>query len=81
MRKFLLSISFLLMSMLSFGQCAMCKAVAEQGVDQEIAKGGGINSAIIFIIIVVYVCLVGFIIIAFRKKLWKFWQELKNAGK
>lgn len=69
------------MSLLSFGQCAMCKAVAEQGADQEIAKGAGINSAIIFIIIVVYVCLVGFIVIVFRKKLWKFWQELKNAGK
>jgi hypothetical protein len=55
-----------------FGQCAMCKAVAE---DQAAAGSSGINNGILYIMIIPYIIL----FIVFRKKIGGFLKELKNA--
>ena len=55
-----------------FAQCAMCKAVAE---DQAAEGPSGINDGIIYIMIVPYIIL----FIVFRKKIFGFLKELKNA--
>ena len=81
MKKFLLTLFTICFAIYANAQCAMCKAVAEQGANQEITKGGGINSGIIILVIFAYICLVGFLLIAFRKKIKPFLKDLKNAGK
>ena len=57
-----------------FGQCAMCKAVAEEQAEQN--GGSGINAGILYIMIIPYIIL----FIAFRKKIFGFLKELKKAG-
>ncbi|MFT5821647.1 MAG: hypothetical protein ACI8ZM_002901 [Crocinitomix sp.] len=56
-----------------FGQCAMCKAVAEELPEEN---GNSINAGILYIMIVPYIIL----FFAFRKKIFGFLKELKNAG-
>jgi hypothetical protein len=53
-------------------QCAMCKAVVE---NNEENFGSNINYGIIFMIVIVYLIL----FIAFRKKISKFFKEMKNV--
>ncbi|UKN03685.1 hypothetical protein K6119_09185 [Paracrocinitomix mangrovi] len=55
-----------------FGQCAMCKAVAE---DQAEEGPSGINTGILYIMIIPYIIL----FLVFRKKIFSFLKELKNA--
>ena len=55
-----------------FGQCAMCKAVAE---DQAEEGPSGINKGILYIMAIPYIIL----FILFRKKIIGFLKELKNA--
>lgn len=55
-----------------FGQCAMCKAVAE---DQAEEGASGINNGILYIMTIPYIIL----FILFRKKIFGFLRELKNA--
>lgn len=69
--------SYLLILMLLFvqdlfGQCAMCKAVAEDQVEQGVS---GINDGILYIMAVPYIIL----FFLFRKKIFGFLRELKNA--
>lgn len=56
-----------------FGQCAMCKAVAEEEVAEDGASG--INTGILYIMIIPYIIL----FIVFRKKIFGFFKDLKNA--
>lgn len=56
-----------------FSQCAMCKAVAEEEVEQEGVTG--INTGILYIMAIPYIIL----FFVFRKKIVGFFKELKNA--
>ncbi|MBD3637246.1 MAG: hypothetical protein HUJ25_07845 [Crocinitomicaceae bacterium] len=55
-----------------YGQCAMCKAVAE---DHAAESPSGINTGILYIMAMPYIIL----FFAFRKKIFKFLKELRNA--
>lgn len=56
-----------------FAQCAMCKAVAEE---QAAVGGSTVNTGILYIMVIPYIIL----FIVFRKKIFGFLKELKNAG-
>lgn len=70
-RILLILFSSLLFSVNSIAQCAMCKAVVE---NNEENIGSNINYGIIFMIVAVYIILFLF----FRKKIKKFFSEMKN---
>ncbi|WP_066756866.1 hypothetical protein [Crocinitomix algicola] len=72
-RKIYLFTLFLFFIQDLFGQCAMCKAVAE---DQAEDGGSTINEGILYIMTVPYIIL----FFAFRKKIFSFLRELKSAG-
>ena len=57
-----------------FGQCAMCKAVAEE---QEEDFQSSLNTGILYIMVIPYIIL----FIAFRKKIVGFLKELKKANR
>lgn len=48
--RILVFMSLSLISFNSFSQCAMCKASLESNLDQEDAKGTGINSGILYLV-------------------------------
>jgi len=56
-----------------YSQCSMCKAVAEDEVEEEGASG--INAGILYIMIIPYIIL----FIVFRKKIVGFLKDLRNA--
>lgn len=70
-RGLFLSILFLLVTVAASAQCAMCRAVAETG--NGTGKAGGLNDAIIYLMIAPYIILFVF----FRKKIWSFLKELR----
>ena len=53
-------------------QCAMCKAVAD---DQEEAAQSSLNTGIIYIMIIPYILL----FVLFRKRIFSFIREMKEA--
>ena len=55
----------------TIGQCVMCKATAEMQAEED---GSGINSGIIYIMIIPYIIL----IIVFHKKIIGLFKSLKN---
>lgn len=71
-RRFFLSIFFLLVTVAVSAQCSMCRAVAETG--NGTGKAGGLNDAIIYLMIAPYIILFVF----FRKKIWSFLKELRG---
>lgn len=73
-RVFLTLTLLTLMTIASSAQCAMCRAVAESGNKNGQSVGGGLNNAILYLIIVPYVLL----FIFFRKKIWSFLKELRG---
>lgn len=74
MRKYIyLTILFLFFLQDLFGQCAMCKAVAADEVEEEGATG--INVGILYIMVIPYIIL----FIVFRKKIVGFLKELRKA--
>lgn len=70
-RRFFLSILCLLTTVAVSAQCSMCRAVAETG--NGTGKAGGLNDAIIYLMIAPYIILFVF----FRKKIWSFLKELR----
>jgi hypothetical protein len=56
-----------------FAQCRMCNAIAEEMPEEA---GNDINNGILYIMIIPYIILFYF----FRKKIFGFLKELKNAG-
>jgi hypothetical protein len=58
-------------------QCAMCKAVAETGSKDGTSVTGGINNAILYLMVIPYVLL----FLLFRKKLVGFYREWKAMWK
>jgi ABC-type glycerol-3-phosphate transport system permease component len=67
---FLLAIVIVL-SNTSFGQCAMCKATAEAGQENEIEFGRNINYGILFLMIIPYIIL----FLLFRKQIFRLYQQ------
>lgn len=61
----------------AMSQCAMCKAVAETGSHDGISVSGGINEAIIYLMVLPYILL----FILFRKKIVGFYREWKAMWK
>lgn len=58
-------------------QCAMCKAMAETGTHDGIPVNGGINNAIIYLMVLPYILL----FLLFRKKIVSFYREWKAMWK
>lgn len=71
-RKALLILSFLFLAQELLAQCAMCKAIAE---DQDMAAQSSLNTGIIYIMIIPYILL----FVLFRKRVFGFIKEMKNA--
>ncbi|MCB9224997.1 MAG: hypothetical protein R2780_05165 [Crocinitomicaceae bacterium] len=71
-KRLLLLILFLVFVQDLLGQCAMCKAVAEEQADQGPT---GINTGILYIMIIPYIIL----FVVFRKKIVGFLRELRDA--
>lgn len=70
MRNFLLSSALILLSVVAFAQCAMCKATAEsatENVDKGI--GEGLNAGIVYLMLIPYVLLATVALVFFRKKI------------
>jgi hypothetical protein len=57
----------------AFSQCAMCKAVAADEVEEE--GETGINAGILYIMAIPYIIL----FIVFRKKIFGFLKDLRKA--
>lgn len=74
MRKYIyLTVIFIFFLQDLFGQCAMCKAVAQDEVEEEGASG--INVGILYIMVIPYIIL----FFIFRKKIIGFFKELRKA--
>ena len=71
-QKVFLVLFFGLMAVQSFSQCAMCKAVAE---DTEMASQASLNRGILYIMVIPYILL----FVLFRKRVVRFFKELKTA--
>lgn len=71
-RKALLILYFLFIAQDLLAQCAMCKAIAE---DQDMAAQSSLNTGIIYIMIIPYILL----FVLFRKRVFGFIKEMKNA--
>jgi hypothetical protein len=63
----------LLVTVSASAQCAMCRAVAQSGSTNGQNVGGGLNNAILYLMIIPYVLLIVF----FRKRIWSFLKELR----
>lgn len=77
-----LRIAFILAAVLFFAtdadaQCAMCKAVAETGSKDGTSVSGGINNAILYLMVLPYILL----FLLFRKKIVGFYREWKAMWK
>ncbi|MCG8573865.1 MAG: hypothetical protein MI810_03180 [Flavobacteriales bacterium] len=68
-KRLFIFFSFLLLAQEVFAQCAMCKAVAEDGIEEE---ANNINTGIIYIMLIPYIIL----LIAFRKKIFGMLKEI-----
>ncbi len=70
--KLLIFLGFMIYSVASFSQCAMCKAVAE---DTEVEAQSALNAGILYIMVIPYIIL----FFAFRKKIAGFIKEFRSA--
>lgn len=64
-KKIILLISIIFMSVNSFSQCAMCKAVVENG-DEELAEG--LNAGIMFLMAFPYILVLSVLYLIYRYK-------------
>ena len=63
----------------SIAQCAMCRAVAEDAVDENgFGIAAGLNSGIIFLMGIPYVLLAVLFLVFFRKQIGGFWRSFNN---
>ena len=75
MKKVLLAFLFLALSLSSFAQCAMCKATAEtanQNTSGSLAEG--LNSGIVYLMLIPYTLLAIVAIVFFRKRIANFFK-------
>lgn len=73
-RVFFLFCMMLLLNISASAQCAMCRAVAQSGSTNGQNVGGGLNNAILYLMIIPYIL----IILFFRKRIWTFLKELRG---
>ena len=75
MKRFLLSLVFLFISLSASAQCAMCRAVLESETDNSMAEG--VNNGIIYLAAIPYLLMGGLIwfIYKSRKKAKRTSQE------
>ncbi len=73
MRSVLL-ISVLFLAQSTYAQCAMCKAVAEDAMEESAAN---INIGILYIMMIPYIIL----LIAFRKKIINGFRQIRDIPK
>jgi len=71
-QKIAILVLFLISANQLLAQCAMCKAIAE---DQEVAAQSSLNTGIIYIMVIPYILL----FVLFRKRIFGFIKEMKNA--
>jgi len=69
MKRFLLSLVFLLISFSASAQCAMCRAVLESETDNSMAEG--VNNGIIYLAAIPYLLMGGLI--------WFIYKSRKKA--
>ncbi|GAA0874058.1 hypothetical protein GCM10009118_04660 [Wandonia haliotis] len=69
-----LLVTVVILNNTAWGQCAMCKATAEAGQNNEIEFGRNINIGIILLMIVPYVIL----FLLFRKQIVRVFKSLTN---
>lgn len=63
----------------TFAQCAMCKAVAENAVDEGgYGIAAGLNIGILFIMVIPYILLSILVLVFFRKQVGGFWKSFNN---
>ncbi|HEU4716192.1 MAG TPA: hypothetical protein VFU15_00075 [Bacteroidia bacterium] len=73
-RVTLLTLLLLLITVAAVAQCSMCRAVATSGTANGQNTAGGINSAILYMMVFPYALL----FIFFRKKIFGFLKELRG---
>lgn len=76
-RIFFILVLFVAVSIDADAQCAMCKAVAETGSNDGVPVNGGINNAILYLMVLPYILL----FLLFRKKIVAFYREWKGMWK
>ena len=64
-KSFLLFALLLAFPFISFGQCAMCRAVLESGTDTSAAEG--INNGIVYLMAIPYVLVGGVFFLVYRR--------------
>ncbi len=63
----------------SIAQCGMCKAVAENSLDDNgYGTAAGLNNGIVFLMGIPYVLLAILILVFFKKRFFGFWKEFSN---
>jgi len=63
----------------SAAQCAMCRAVAEDAVDENgFGIAAGLNSGIVFLMGIPYILLGVLFLVFFRKQISGFWKSFNN---
>ena len=67
-KRGLLFFIFSIYQQLTFGQCAMCKAVVEADLDSGGTKGAGLNDGILYLMAVPYLVIFFFAIFYFFQK-------------
>lgn len=71
MKRFLLTVLFIVVSFSANAQCAMCRAVLESETDNSIAEG--VNNGIIYLAAIPYLLMGGLI--------WFIYKSRKKANK
>ncbi len=79
-KKIFISIVFLVLATSqTFAQCAMCRAVAEDAVDDNgFGIAAGLNSGIVFLMGIPYILLAVLFFVFFRKQIGGFWKSFNN---
>jgi len=68
----------LIIADVTYGQCSMCKKVAgDASGEGDNSVGQQLNFGILYLMAIPYIIL----FIVFRKKIFSFFRELKNAGR
>ncbi len=71
--------AFLWSATATFGQCAMCKAVAEESIDNAgYGIGMGLNTGILFIMSIPYILLTIGLLVFFKSQIKGFIKSFSN---
>lgn len=63
----------------TFGQCAMCKAVAEESISENgYGLAMGLNTGILFIMSIPYILLTLVVLVFYRKRVKSFLKAFSN---